>query len=368
MFVLVVLFLAGDVRAESRMVIISVDGLRPDLALRADMPHLRSLMKRGSFTFWATTTPMAVTLPSHTSMLTGCTIEKHGISGNSEKAVANQPILVPTIFDLAKKANISTGMAAGKSKFSMYAAPIDLSWVSPTTTTADDVATHAVEIIHTKQPRLMFIHFPQVDATGHKKGWGTREQIEAIEETDKALGRVLKELDDSKLTANTTIILSADHGGTALTHGAGDPRSLYIPWVIAGPGIFENVDLAQFKDLKVQTYDTFATACYILDIPLPKDIDGVPVMQAFKGTDLLTPGIKSEPGAPPVAPGTPVPPAIPATPASPATQPAASATPATQPTGTLQLQLDNGQVVSGTIELKVDSITIVPTAAPATQP
>ena len=71
--------------SDRRVLIISVDGLRPDLALRANMPAVRSLIARGSFTFWAKTTAMAVTLPSHTSMLTGVHPGKHGILWRSEE-------------------------------------------------------------------------------------------------------------------------------------------------------------------------------------------------------------------------------------------------------------------------------------------
>ena len=102
----------------SRVLIISIDGCRPDVALRADMPHLRSLMARGSFSFWANTTDVAITLPSHTSMLTGVTPEKHGIHYNDDKPT-NKPEhpLVPTLFDLAKKKGFTTALCAGKSKF-----------------------------------------------------------------------------------------------------------------------------------------------------------------------------------------------------------------------------------------------------------
>ncbi len=62
------------------------------MALRAEMPNLRGLMKRGAFTFWAETTDVAVTLPSHTSMLTGVTPEKHGIHWNSEDPGKPAPI------------------------------------------------------------------------------------------------------------------------------------------------------------------------------------------------------------------------------------------------------------------------------------
>ena len=76
---------ASAAALDRAVLIITIDGLRPDAALRANMPNLRKLMAEGSFTFWARTTNQAITLPSHTSMVTGVTVEKHGITWNSEK-------------------------------------------------------------------------------------------------------------------------------------------------------------------------------------------------------------------------------------------------------------------------------------------
>ena len=59
------------------VLIISVDGLRPDVLLRADTPNMHTLFHNGSFTFWARTTAQSITLPSHVSMLTGVVPEKN---------------------------------------------------------------------------------------------------------------------------------------------------------------------------------------------------------------------------------------------------------------------------------------------------
>lgn len=267
--------------AESRVLIISIDGLRPDCALRAKAPHLRSLMSGGAFTFWAYTTPAAVTLPSHTSMLTGVTIEKHGISGNDDAAAASQQLLVPTIFELAKKTGISSGFASGKTKFLLFkkAESVTRIWIEKTNDMG--VAVQATNILGELKPRLMFVHFPDVDFAGHSKGWGSVEQIEAIENTDKALGLLLDGLARFGLRESTTIILSADHGGSGKQHGEEDDRSKFIPWIINGPEILKDYDLTQQRALQVNTYDTFATACKVLGIPLPAGIDGKPVVDAF---------------------------------------------------------------------------------------
>ncbi|HEY2589704.1 MAG TPA: alkaline phosphatase family protein [Tepidisphaeraceae bacterium] len=272
----------------SRVAIISIDGLRPDVALRADMPHLRSLMARGSFTFWANTTDVAITLPSHTSMLTGVTPEKHGIHWNDDKPT-NKPEhpLVPTLFDLAKKQGLTTACCAGKSKFRAFETPGALDWKFIKESDDATVADAAAAIVREHKPGVLFVHLPDNDRIGHSVGWGTPEQVANLAKTDEALGVVLKALDDEHLTDSTLIIVSADHGGNGRTHGGLDPRSRHIPWIAAGPGVKANYDLTLNIKLVVNTYDTFATACHVLGIPLPADCDGKSINDIFAHRELL---------------------------------------------------------------------------------
>ena len=167
-----------------RVLLISVDGLRPDLLLRANTPALHELMARGSFSMWARTTAVAVTLPSHTSMVTGCRPSRHEIEWNHDLPLA-EPVYpsCPTLFDLAKAAGRTTAMAAGKSKFSALAKPGTLDWwfVPPVTVITDDMVTDtAVAMITKHRPEVLFVHLPEVDSIGHARGWGSAEQIQAI--------------------------------------------------------------------------------------------------------------------------------------------------------------------------------------------
>ena len=57
--------------ADQALLIISVDGLRPDVLLRADDRQHPRLIDGGSFTFWWRSTAASITLPTHVSMLTG---------------------------------------------------------------------------------------------------------------------------------------------------------------------------------------------------------------------------------------------------------------------------------------------------------
>jgi len=274
-----------------RVMIISVDGLRPDVMLRAQVPSIRQLLQRGSFSFWAQTIPTANTLPSHVSMLTGVRPEVHGISFNDERATT-RPFYppVPTLFELAHQAGYSTAMVCGKSKFLALNKPgtIDWVWVPEQPKTDDaETARRAADIIRLHRPEVMFIHFAGPDTVGHSKGWGSSQQLEVIEQIDQHIGMLLNELTSAQVADSTLLILSSDHGGAGRTHGADSLPSLHIPWIVAGPGVRADFDLTLLRDLQIKTCDTFATACWVLGIDQPQPIDGKPITQIIEGYELM---------------------------------------------------------------------------------
>ncbi len=272
--------------AVKHVLVISVDGLRPDRALLADMPNLRGLIRNGTYTFWAKTTAVSITLPSHTSMLTGVVPGKHGIEWNRDLPF-KEPVYsrVPTVFEMATRAGCTASMIAGKSKFIALAKPGTVTFAAMPeegNSNNEAVTATALKLIAQGMPDLLFVHFPDVDATGHALGWGSAEQMAAIEKTDRLLGEILNALEKSGLRSSTFILLTADHGGAGLSHGADDARSRHIPWIVFGPGVRKNFDLTQSAALEVRTEDTCATVCHLLGLPQQPYFDGHPVMLAFE--------------------------------------------------------------------------------------
>jgi len=275
--------------AIERVVIISIDGLRPDRLLLADTPVLHAMVKEGAYTFWAKTTAVSITLPSHVSMLTGMTPNKHGIEWNSDLPFST-PVYpnYPTIFETAKLGGYTTAMVTGKSKFGPLTKPgtLDYIFMPEKNLGADSlVADEAVKVIQQMKPDLLFIHFPSVDGAGHKYGWGSPEQLTAIGLADVAVGRVLTALEEAGIRKSTFIIVTSDHGGQGKGHGADDARSRHIPWIASGPGVVKGFDLTQIAELEVHTEDTAATALYLLGAPMPIYLQGKPVLPAF---DIVT--------------------------------------------------------------------------------
>ena len=275
----------------SRVLIVSIDGLRPDLALMSDMPNLRGLLPAASYTFWARTTDVALTLPSHASMLTGVTPARHTIEWNED--VAGERLrypAFPTLFELAKRAGYTTALVSGKSKFVALARPGSVDWLELPPVGAGpsdaEVAAMAATLISEVSPQVMTVHFGDVDRAGHAHSWGSPEQYDAIARADAALGAILTALRSAGVFEETLLIVTADHGGFHRMHG-NDPRATHIPWIARGPHVRRKNDLTRVPNVTVRTEDTFATAAAFLGLTVDDSIDGRPLSVIYEPVELL---------------------------------------------------------------------------------
>ena len=240
-----------------KVAVISIDGLRPDAIQQTGAPNIMALVSRGAFSWRAQTIFPSHTLPSHVSMLTGYGPEEHGMTWDDYEPARGQ-IMVPTIFGLARAKGLRTGMVAGKEKFTYFRDAGGCDTFALAAALDDDVASRAV-LAAAARPDLLFVHLPQVDLTGHVKQWMSPEYLEAVRRADAAVGRIV-----AALPADTTIILTADHGGHGDGHSAGNSQDSTIPWVIAGPSTARGKQLTS----GVSTMDTAATAAFVLGVAL----------------------------------------------------------------------------------------------------
>lgn len=257
-----------------RVVIISIDGLRPDAILPAPMTNLVTLMQSGAFSLGAGTVFPSITLVAHSSMLGGVCPSKHGVFWNEyypERGYARGTDL----FDLAHAAELETMMYVGKEKMRHITEPSSLDrfvYIND----SDSVLMGSLVANFPQDFGILFIHLLATDLAGHEAGWMSPYQISVIRQADAALGMLFAELDARNLRGETLIIVTSDHGGVGGGHGTDSREDMTIPWIAAGPGI-------QPKTLTtlVHTMDTAATAAFALGLPIPADWDGVPVYEAF---------------------------------------------------------------------------------------
>jgi len=276
---------AAEQRRAEHVFIVSFDQGAPRIIQKAEMPTYLKMMSEGAHTWEAYTVVPSLTLPSHTSMLTGVGVQKHQITWNDfapEKGV----IKIPTIFSLAKQAGLTTAMVVGKEKFRQLAIAnsLDLLLIpGKCAAVADAFADQVAKL----KPNLCFIHFADPDLTGHQFGVGSKEQFEALAASDRALEKIKAAVEAAGIADSSVFILTSDHGGhnapdpiTKIigTHGSPESDDVLIPWIAWGKGVKKGFEITK----PVVTYDTAATALWLLGVPVPDGFWGRPVTSAFE--------------------------------------------------------------------------------------
>jgi hypothetical protein len=259
------------------VVIITIDGMRPDGMEQADTPTLDRLKAVGAYSLKAQTINPAYTLPSHVSMLSGVVPQKHGIV-EALPCIGCRLTIGPTVFSAAHDAGYRTGMVFGKEKLNYLALENSVDELFGIDAHDPEIKDEAIEIIEAGLPNVLFIHFPDTDRVGHHCGWMSPNYFYAINYADSLIGEIVATLEREGYLGNTLLIITADHGGHDFEHGLDCPEDRTIPWLAVGPGVPQGATL----DSQINTYDTAATALYALDVPIPERWDGQPVLEIFE--------------------------------------------------------------------------------------
>jgi predicted AlkP superfamily pyrophosphatase or phosphodiesterase len=246
-----------------RVVIISEDGMRPDVLTQELAPAHIAFMKQGAIAHHAETIPESDTLPSHASMLSGVGAQAHGLWWNSYQAQRGF-IHVPTVFSAAHAAHLTTAMIVGKPKLKHIAIPGTVDHFERPSYLCGGVSARAAAYFTESKPDLLFVHFSNPDEYGHSHGWMSKEYLRAVHDSDTCLATVLAAIDASPEAATTLVIVTADHGGHGTRHSDGHASvDRDIPWIVRGPGVGHGVVL----DESVETVDTAATTLAALGLP-----------------------------------------------------------------------------------------------------
>ncbi len=256
-----------------RVLILSLDGLRPDAIAAAPMPNVQALMQAGAYSLTAQTIFPSATLPAHSSMLTGLCPAKHGVTWDYYDLSLGYA-KGPSLFDLAHAAGMETVMVVGKLKLRQVTDPAGTDIFTAINDRDTVIAQHIADNFP-KDFGVLFVHFPMPDM-GDVYGWMSPNYLDVVRQSDQALGILLKALDDAGLRDETLIFITADHGGHDTTHGSDLPEDMTIPWVISGPGVAPGM-----LTNPINTTDTAATAAWALGLSIPPEWDGIPVYEAF---------------------------------------------------------------------------------------
>jgi predicted AlkP superfamily pyrophosphatase or phosphodiesterase len=273
-------------RITDHVVIVSLDGLRPDAIDTFGAATLQRLMREGAYAPDAQTVLPSTTLPSHTSMLTGVDPAVHGVTWNTDQVTVRGYVRVPTVFTLARNAGLRTAAFFGKSKLNHVHSPATLDYVHsfeswlPWRLSGVRTARLVGRHLQDARPNLLFVHLVEADYAGHLFGWMGRLYGNAVRELDAAVAALLVQADTHFGRGQYTLIVTADHGGHGRGHGTELAEDTTIPWIVWGEGVRSGAVLP----FGIRTTDTAATALWLLGLPVPSEWSGHPVTQAFDTT------------------------------------------------------------------------------------
>ncbi|MBV7334718.1 alkaline phosphatase family protein [Chloroflexi bacterium TSY] len=261
-------------QSASLVILLMIDGLRPDALLLANTPNLDHFRQRASWTLNASSVMPSITLPCHTSIFHSVPPSRHGIVTNNWQPMARP---LPGFIDLAHAAGRRCAMIYNWEPLRDVSRPGNLhySWFvnkSYETDGDDEVATEALRCLQNETPDFMFIYQGTVDVWGHNHGWMSDEYIAQIGVVDTFVGRILATLPET-----ATVLIQADHGGHERTHGTDMPEDMTIPWMIAGPEIRQDYEIQH----PVSLLDTAPTLARLLSINPDQNWEGRCIDEVF---------------------------------------------------------------------------------------
>jgi predicted AlkP superfamily pyrophosphatase or phosphodiesterase len=257
------------------VVLVLIDGLRPDAIDAADCPRLAALRDRSASTMRATSVMPSITLPCHTSIFHSVPPTRHGITSNDWQPMARP---LPGLFDLAHAAGKRCAFFYNWEQLRDIGRPgsLALSYFRDTAYQPDGdqiIADEAARCLAARQFNFAFVYLGTVDSAGHHYGWMSEGYLGQIATVDAALGVLL-----AALPADGTVLLQSDHGGHERNHGTEIPEDMTIPWMVAGPGIRAGHAI----ESPVSLLDTAPTMARLLDIAPHREWEGRCVEEIFE--------------------------------------------------------------------------------------
>jgi predicted AlkP superfamily pyrophosphatase or phosphodiesterase len=268
-----------------RVVLVVLDGLRPDAIPRFGLSNIERLAHAGASTMLARTVSPSVTACAMASLLTGAAPERHGLQSERFHIPRPRGALHPLPRLLADHAlPTSAFLAAMPTLFGgiahRIAAHLGIQQAHFRGKSCDEILATATRTLRGQRRGLIVLHLPDADRAGHDHGWMSDGYAIAARRMDSAVGALLKEID---LTDPATLLIAlADHGGGGAVrdhHNSEHPLDRTIPLMLAGGSVHRG-ELAHGASL----LDVPATICWALGIPRPESYAGTPLVAAFTRT------------------------------------------------------------------------------------
>lgn len=213
-----------------RVVVMVIDGCRPDELDTALTPNLTALRSAGLWFPDARSLPIMETIPNHVMMMSGVRPDRSGVPANAiydrelgETRDMDRPedLKVRTLLERANRAGLSTATVLSKTYlYGIFGERATHRWepspTLPITDHAPDVFTMqaATAMVEEHDPHLMFVNLGDIDRFGHADFTGQSLQLTrraALAGTDRLIGDFVDFLQERGSWDKTMFIVLADH-------------------------------------------------------------------------------------------------------------------------------------------------------------
>lgn len=250
-----------------KVILMSIDGMRPDGLMQCGSDAVAWLKERATYTFDAQTVLPSVTLPCHMSLFYGVAPTRHGILSNT---FVPQVHTVTGLFEkIAAMGGVSASFIgwepmrdvcpAGKSKYMIYINAYEAE-------SADTLLTDAaLRLIGERKPDFVYLYQVDTDEKGgHDNGWMSAEYLRRVRIAIENAKRVVETYGD-----DYTVIITADHGGHDRMHGTDRAEDTTIPMFFIGE------EFARGKELHgVSILDIAPTIARVMGLLPEKEWEG----------------------------------------------------------------------------------------------
>jgi predicted AlkP superfamily pyrophosphatase or phosphodiesterase len=269
--------------AIDRVVLVVLDGLRPDAVDAFRLDHVAELAARGAATFTARTVAPSVTAAAMASLFTGLAPARHGVVSDRFHVPRRRGPVDPlprvlSAAGLPSSAFIGSLPALYAGLARQIARHVGLGRAVCAGDTARAIVASARPTLAEQERGLIVLHWPDADRAGHEHGWMSRQYEAGARAMDQALGDLAGVL--ARHGGDTTLLIAlADHGGggaVANDHDSMHPADQTIPIILAGAGVEPGT-----LDGPVSLLDVPPTLLWALGVVAPPSYEGRVLSGAF---------------------------------------------------------------------------------------
>lgn len=293
------------------VVLITIDTLRADHVgcygdKQIKTPNIDALAADGT-RFERAFAVVPVTLPSHTTMLTGT---YPMLSGMHDFSLNKLSATQPTLASVLKQAGYATGAVVASAVldsrfglnqgFDFYYDHFDFSRLDETNLDAmerpgNEVADLTLDWLGKNWQKKFFVwmhlydpHFPYTPPEPYRTEYAGRLYDGEIAFADEQVGRLARFLKDKGIYQNTVIVLAGDHGEGLGEHGEKTHgffiynSTMHVPLIIRLP----DAKGGQTVEHMVSLVDLMPTVLGAVGVEIPAQVQGKSLLASIRGADL----------------------------------------------------------------------------------